>query len=109
MGASAALRDTRQLSRALLREVCASRACLRGGRHPPLPSPGGLGSGTELPPPSRLKGSVFLSSSFLMFLVFPFEGLVKKGGGRCPVSLPASLGTRGRATPAPGCLLHTSG
>lgn len=44
--------------------------------HPPLAFSGGLGNGICPAHPSRLSGSVFLSSNFLMFLVFPFEGLV---------------------------------
>lgn len=47
--------------------------CLSGS-HSPLPFSGGFGN-DELTYPSRLRGSVFLSSSFLTFLVLPFVGL----------------------------------
>lgn len=44
--------------------------------HPPLPFSVGFGNDVGLTYPSRLRGSVFLSSNFLIFLVFPFEGLM---------------------------------
>ena len=110
---------THASSHGLSSERCArpGRACSLGDsrdgaaphRHPPLPFSGGFGNGVELTYPSRLRGSVVLSSSFLMFLVFPFEGLMKKGGGRGLVSFPASLRIRGRDPGAPSCPPRTSG
>lgn len=45
-------------------------------QHPPWPFSGALGSGGGPPYPSRLSGSVFLSSNFFTFLVLAFEGLM---------------------------------
>ena len=45
-------------------------------QHPPLPFSGALCCGVGPPYPSRLSGSVFLSSNFFMFLVLAFKGLM---------------------------------